>query len=164
MSGLFDLRQAQAADAAGKDAAGKSTNLLNASFSAFDYAPSKLDHGRSFLMDDYLQTGRIARKREEPTRDRCWDVLHYQKDVAPFEPRQGFSETKFHSGFMRRQASQMPYLQQRVRARELISWRRWPFVSSAMLFSDETSFCALVFRRRRIAGASPSHAQRHHHV
>ena len=91
------------------------------------------------------------------------DVLHYQKDVAP-RARQGFSETKFHSGFMRRQASQMPYLQQRVRARELISWCRGPFVSPAIQISDETSFCALVFRRRRIAGASPSHAQRHRHV
>ena len=49
MSGLFDLRQAQAADAAGKDAAGKSTNLLNASFSAFDSPESAtmgaLPHG-----------------------------------------------------------------------------------------------------------------------
>ena len=112
MSGLFDARQAAAA----RDAAGKPTNKLNASFSAFDYAPAKLDNARSFLMDDYLQSGRIARKREEPTRDKCWDVLHYQRDVVPFEPRQGFSETKFHSGFMRRQGSQMAYLQQRVRS------------------------------------------------
>ena len=117
MSGLFDARQAAAASAAAHDAAGKPTNKLNASFSAFDYAPAKLDNARSFLMDDYLQSGRIARKREEPTRDRCWDVLHYQKDVVPFEPRQGFSETKFHSGFMRRQGSQMAYLQQRVRSK-----------------------------------------------
>lgn len=127
MSGLFDVRQAQAADAAAKDAAGKPTNRLNASFSAFDYAPAKLDNGRSFLMDDYLQSGRVARKREEPSRDRCWDVLHYQKDVAPFEPRQGFSETKFHSGFMRRQASAMPYLQQRVRLRAPARRARCPF-------------------------------------
>lgn len=121
MAGLFDARQAAAASAAARDAAGKPTNKLNASFSAFDYAPAKLDNARSFLMDDYLQSGRIARKREEPTRDRCWDVLHYQKDVVPFEPRQGFSETKFHSGFMRRQGSQIAYLQQRVRPLQCLS-------------------------------------------
>ena len=107
-----DMRQAEAADAAGK-----ATNRLNASFSAFDYAPAKLDHGRSFLMDDYLQSGRVARRRDEAERDRCWDVLQYQKDVEPFKPRQGFSETKFHNGFMRRQGSQMPYLVEREEQR-----------------------------------------------
>ena len=94
--------------------AGKATNNVNMSFSAFDYAPARLEPGRTFLMDDYLTSGRAARRQEEHQRGVCWDVLQYQKDVEPFRPRQGFSETKFHSGFMRRQGSQMPYIAQRV--------------------------------------------------
>ena len=113
---LYDMRQASAAArAAGlADAAGKSTQMMNSSFSAFDYTPSRLEKARNFLMDDYLQSGRAARAHQ-PMSDSCWDILHYQKAVAPFVPKQGFSETKFHAGFMRRQGSQMPYLQQRVR-------------------------------------------------
>ena len=59
MVSVFDMRQAAAAEAAGKR-----TGALNSSFSAFDYAPAKLDTARSFLMDDYLQSGRKARKHE----------------------------------------------------------------------------------------------------
>lgn len=113
MATLYDRRQAAAADGM---AAGKATKNVNASFSAFDYAPSKLDKSRTFMMDDYVNSGRVARKHVEGARrDTTWDVLQYQTDVTPFQPAQGFSETKFHSGFMRRQASAMPYLQQRVR-------------------------------------------------
>jgi hypothetical protein len=109
MPSRWDVRQAEAAYAAGK-----ATASLNASFSAYDYKPAKIEGGRSFLMDDYLHVNRAARAHEEHKRDNCWDILQYQKDVAPFQPRQGFSETKFHSGFMRRQGSQMPYLTDRV--------------------------------------------------
>ena len=68
-------------------------------------------------MDDYLTSRRMARRQEPPSRGSTWDVLQYQKDVEPFVPRQGFSETKFHSGFMRRQGSQMPYLVHREEQR-----------------------------------------------
>ena len=111
----MDMRQAAAADA--MMPAGKSTRLQNASFSALDYHPAKLDGGRSFLMDDYTISGRMARARNPIEHESCWDVMQYQKDITPFQPKQGFSETKFHSGFMRRQASQMPYLTERVRKR-----------------------------------------------
>ena len=97
--------------------AGKPTRALNASFRAFDYPPGKCDPGRSFLMDDYLTSGRVARRQDPNVVDATWDVLQYQKDVELFQPKQGFSETKFHAGFMRRQGAQMPYLVARVRAR-----------------------------------------------
>lgn len=113
MSAIYDLRQANAADAAGKD-----TKQMNSSFSAFDYVPSRLEKARNFLMDDYIQSGRAAR-RQQTMQDSCWDILQYQKDVQPFVPRQGFSETKFHSGFMRRQGSQMPYLVEREERRKI---------------------------------------------
>ena len=32
-----------------------------------------------------------------------YDFLQYQKEVAPWQPKQGFSETRFHNGFQRRQ-------------------------------------------------------------
>ena len=114
---LLNIRQ-QAAASEMMQAAGRATSQVNTAFSAFDYPPGKLDGARSFLMDDYLQSGRMARAHEVPRNnksDHCWDVMYYQQNIKPFEPRQGFSETKFHAGFMRRQASQMPYLQQRVR-------------------------------------------------
>ena len=89
------------------DAAGKWTHRLNASFSAYDYKVAKLDSGRSFLMDDYLQSGRVARRRDLSDmphlgHDSCWEVM--RKDDAPdFVAKQGFRETKLHAGFMRRQ-------------------------------------------------------------
>ena len=46
--------------------------------------------------------------------DTCKDLLQYQPDGPQWQPKQGFSETKFHSGFMRRQASSIPYIQERV--------------------------------------------------
>ena len=155
--GIYDARQAEAADAAGKP-----TNRLNASFSAYDYAPAKLDHKRSFLMDDYLNAGRAARKAEEPSRDRCWDLLHYQKDVVPFEPRQGFSETKFHSGFMRRQGSQMPYLEEREARRRIEPEPRAPppRVSYNVLTSEgmDPSMDRAHGERRHIVDARESRA------
>jgi len=106
MAGLYDLRQAEAAAAAGK-----ATTRLNASFSAFDYGVSKLDNSRNFLMDDYVESGRMARRSQPATgRDSCWELLQYQKEVTAFEPAQGCSETKFHMGFLRRHAPKMPYL------------------------------------------------------
>ena len=97
--------------------AGKETRTLNASFSAYDYKPAKLDFGRSFLMDDYVRTGRVA--RHDPRLDgslrhlkgdSCWDVIHYQQESQQqqFTPTQGFNETKFHKGFMRRQQCDIP--------------------------------------------------------
>ena len=32
-----------------------------------------------------------------------YDFLQYQKEVAPWQPKQGYSETRFHNGFQRRQ-------------------------------------------------------------
>lgn len=118
MASLYDLRQAEAAGRV-EAAAGKPTQTLNASFSAFDYHPAKLDHGRSFLMDDYLQTGRVARRNDlgpmaHLKHDNARELLQYQTDTTVWQPKQGFTETKFHKGFMRRQGSSIPYLQERV--------------------------------------------------
>lgn len=109
---LYDQRQAAAA--------GKATTQLNSSFSALDYHPAKLDHGRSFLMDDYLQSGRVARRSDlgelsHLKHDNARDLLQYQRDsTTVWCPKQGFTETKFHKGFMRRQSTAIPYLQERV--------------------------------------------------
>jgi len=109
---IYDHRQAAAA--------GKATSALNSSFSAIDYHPAKLDHGRSFLMDDYLQTGRVARRNDPVNElahlkhDSARGLLQYQTDTTLWQPKQGFSETKFHKGFMRRQGASIPYLQERV--------------------------------------------------
>ncbi len=132
-------------DVAAMPPAGKGTNPLNASFSAYDYRPARLDNGRSFLMDDYAKTGRVSRRNElEPSlsklrRDHCWDVMHYQKNPAPFEPVQGFNETKFHTGFMRRQLYDIPHppsqnkevvLQREARTRRLQDARREALVAT----------------------------------
>ena len=100
--------------------AGRATQPMNSSFSAYDYKQTKLEPGRCFLMDDYVRTGRVTRRTElEPAvahlkSDRCWNLIHSgQPDTKPFEAKQGFSETKFHSGFMRRQKDSIPYLSER---------------------------------------------------
>jgi len=99
--------------------AGKPTQAVNTSFSAFDYLPSKIDRmdrrgGRGFLMDDYLYSGRVARRNdpEQPlqhlTSDTCKELIQYQKDATPWQVKQGLTETTFHTGFTRRQASSIP--------------------------------------------------------
>lgn len=99
--------------------AGKATTTLNSSFSALDYHTAKLESGRSFLMDDYLQSGRVTRRAnvgemQHLNHDNARELLQYQTDTTLWQPKQGFSETKFHRGFMRRQGSSMQYLQERV--------------------------------------------------
>jgi len=96
-----------------KTAAGKPSTLMNSSFSAYDYKPSHLDGQRSFMMDDYLQSGRFARSKPASGGDSCWELLHYKAEPQ-FKPVQGFSETKFHNGFMRRQQSSILQDQQRL--------------------------------------------------
>lgn len=112
MSSFYDMRQAEAADAAGRP-----TRETNAACTAYDYQPGKLDHGRSFLMDDYVRSGRVTRRVDGPMahmkKDVCWDLLQYQTDTTQFVPKQGFTETKFHSGFMRRQATNIPFAAER---------------------------------------------------
>lgn len=49
----------------GEPPAGKATVNLNASFSAFDYKPSRTTTQRSFMMDDY--SGRSTRRAATPT-------------------------------------------------------------------------------------------------
>ena len=108
---LYDLRQAQAA--------GRATVDCNASHNAFDYKAAKLDFGRSFLMDDYVQSGRTVRRMDLPgpvahmRDDACWEAIK-NPDQTTFVAKQGFSETKFHNGFMRRQGMSIPYLQERA--------------------------------------------------
>ena len=70
MVDVYDKRQAAAARAMADGAmpAGRPTAPLNAAFCAFDYLPSKLDRQRSFLMDDYLSSGRMARAQSESSR------------------------------------------------------------------------------------------------
>lgn len=107
---LYDLRQAQAA--------GRATVECNASHNAFDYKAAKLDFGRSFLMDDYVESGRTVRRMDLPgpvahmRNDACWEAIK-NPDQTTFVAKQGFSETKFHNGFMRRQGMSIPYLQER---------------------------------------------------
>ena len=106
---------------AGDMPAGKPTQAMNSSFSGFDYMPGKLDKGRGFLMDDYLSSGRVARRNdaaplEHLKYDTCKQLVQYQTDTATWQPKQGLTETKFHSGFMRRQVSAFPYIHERVRA------------------------------------------------
>ena len=129
MVDVYDKRQAAAARAMADGAmpAGRPTAPLNAAFCAFDYLPSKLDRQRSFLMDDYLSSGRMARAQSESSRrDTSWEVLQYQKDIEPFIPEQGFNQTKFHAGFMRRQASNIPYLVEREALRNREPMQRAP--------------------------------------
>jgi len=65
-------------------------------------------------MDDYLQSGRVARRNDpvEPlqhlTGDACKGLIQYQTDTTPWQPKQGLTETTFHTGFTRRQASSIP--------------------------------------------------------
>ena len=100
--------------------AGKNTIAINSSFTAYDYKQEKLNPARSFLMDDYVRTGRVTKRCEldesvkHLKQDSCWPLIQSgQRDTAPFEAKQGFSETKFHAGFMRRQAANIPYLAER---------------------------------------------------
>jgi len=95
--------------------AGKPSTVLNSSFSAYDYKPAHLDRQRSFMMDDYLTSGRVARSKpaSSASSDSCWEVLHY-KDQPQFETKQGFSETKFHKGFVRRQQPTIRQDEQRL--------------------------------------------------
>ena len=88
---------------AGAPAAGQPTKALNKSFSGYEYLPSRLQGAgtRSFLMDDY-PLDRSSRTNK-PEQDQMYDFLQYQKEVAPWQPKQGFSETRFHNGFQRRQ-------------------------------------------------------------
>ena len=96
-------------------AAGKPSTVLNSSHSAYDYKPARLDRHRSFMMDDYLNAGRFARHKPEgsASSDSCWQVLNY-KDQPQFETKQGFCETKFHSGFTRRQQPSIRQDEQRL--------------------------------------------------
>lgn len=93
--------------------AGKPSQQLNASFSAYDYNPGKLNGARSFLMDDY-HAGRTTKSYSgasllpsqhvnKPPSESTWAMLHCQKSEPQFQATQGFAETKFHAGFMRRQ-------------------------------------------------------------
>ena len=101
-------------------AAGKPTSLLNASFSGYDYKQSRLDnHSRAFMMDDYGHVGRVARGQPPSSSslvsDSCWELLRHRGGSSQFVPPQGLQQTKFHSGFIRKQE---PYIQQDVARKE----------------------------------------------
>ncbi len=92
--------------------AGKPTLPLNAAFSAYDYKPGHIHAGRSFMMDDYGPGGPEARKTREHREnrnlagDQCFQALlgaDGYRGETQFVPKQGFSQTKFHNGFYRRQ-------------------------------------------------------------
>ena len=85
-------------------AAGKATRALNASFSACEYKPARLEPGRTFLLDDY--EGRQCRAHRENlhlTGDACFQAMAYEKNITQFAPVQ--ESAKFHAGFYRRQQS-----------------------------------------------------------
>ena len=91
-------------------AAGKPSTRLNSSFSAYDYKQSHLDNSRSFMMDDYVNSGRAARSQPPASvvSDSCWELMHHRGgSSSQFQPMQGVQETKFHKGFQRRQEPQI---------------------------------------------------------
>ena len=107
--------------AEGMPPAGKPTQTLNAAFSAYEYKPGRLEHGRSFLMDDYLVDGRRSRPQRENLNlagDQCFAALQYQRDIPHWQPTQGFSDTKFHNGFYRRQQGSIGQDVERIRNTE----------------------------------------------
>mmetsp|Transcript_5537 Transcript_5537/g.14626 ORF Transcript_5537/g.14626 Transcript_5537/m.14626 type:complete len:152 (-) Transcript_5537:288-743(-) len=69
-----------------------------------------------FLMDDCMATDRITRKADLGELhclkgDTILSLVQYETDTTLSQPKQGFSKTKFHKGFMRRQADSIRYLQ-----------------------------------------------------
>ena len=83
-------------------AAGKATKVLNASFSACEHKPARLEPGRTFLMDDYEDRQcRPHRENLHLTGDACFEAMAYEKNVTQFAPVQ--ESAKFHTGFYRRQ-------------------------------------------------------------
>jgi len=87
----------------GPPAAGKGTSLLNSSFSGFDYMPSKMEKGRSFLMDDYTTDTTRSARRPATLTDGVGALLQYQPSEERWRPEQGTHQTKFHQGFKRRE-------------------------------------------------------------
>lgn len=108
----------------GEPRAGAATEALSRSNTALDYKSTKLEPGRTFMMDDYAAIGRAAR-RPAPSLDSVATLIAYQPTAEVVADSStgstgsgGLCATKFGTGFTRRQQRDIGQDEERKRWEE----------------------------------------------